>query len=73
MANIFHKALMDPGARLMVGGADDIGFEELMEAWDRLARLHRDDRTHPRSPPRRRLEGDDLLTQSPVAGGPRDW
>ncbi|MDG5808972.1 hypothetical protein P9869_41445 [Streptomyces ossamyceticus] len=34
VSTMFHKALMDPGARMMVGGADDVGFEKLVEAWE---------------------------------------
>jgi hypothetical protein len=34
VANMFHKALMNPGARLIVGGVKDVGSEELMEAWE---------------------------------------
>ncbi|MFE7076484.1 hypothetical protein ACFU96_40995 [Streptomyces sp. NPDC057620] len=72
VANMFHPALMDPGARMMVGGVADIGFEDLMEAWEtaspsntemtRLIRAaHRD----------AALAGVDLFAQSPMAGGLR--
>ncbi|MDX2757420.1 hypothetical protein [Streptomyces europaeiscabiei] len=72
VANMFHQALMDPGARMMVGGADDVGFDELMEAWEtaspgnaelvgQIRAAHRD----------AALAGFDLFAQSPVAGGLR--
>ncbi|MFE9769451.1 hypothetical protein ACFYPC_33865 [Streptomyces sp. NPDC005808] len=72
VANMFHQALMDPGARMMVGGVDDIGFEELMEAYEaaspdqtemieQIRIAHRD----------AALAGVDLLAQSPMAGGLR--
>ncbi|MEV7512682.1 hypothetical protein AB0O57_32460 [Streptomyces sp. NPDC091201] len=35
LPNVFHPALMNPGARLLLGGADDLGFEELVEALEK--------------------------------------
>ncbi|MGW0949277.1 hypothetical protein ACWD4O_43060 [Streptomyces sp. NPDC002623] len=69
---MFHQALMDPGARMMVGGVDDIGLEDLLEAWEtaspdkaemveQIRGAHRD----------AALTGVDLFAQSPMAGGLR--
>jgi hypothetical protein len=72
VANMFHKALMHPGARLVVGGAADVAFEDLMDAWeaaspdnaelvDRLRAAHCD----------AALTGTDLFAHSPMAEGMR--
>ncbi|MFC4463791.1 hypothetical protein ACFPH6_04230 [Streptomyces xiangluensis] len=72
VANMFHKTLMDPGARMMVGGVTDVTFEELMEAWeaaspdnadlvDRIRTAHCD----------ASLTGVDLFAHSPMADGLR--
>lgn len=68
--NIFHRALTEPGARMMVGGAADVGFEALMESWEatwpggnemieRIRTAHRE----------AALAGVDLMAQSPMAIG----
>ncbi|MFE7551048.1 hypothetical protein [Streptomyces gardneri] len=68
--NLFHRTLTEPGARMMVGGAGDIGFEGLVESWeatwpegkdtfDRIRAAHRD----------AELAGVDLMAQSPMANG----
>ncbi|MFE4337308.1 hypothetical protein ACFRQM_50915 [Streptomyces sp. NPDC056831] len=70
LPNISHRALMDPGARLLLGGATDLGIEELLEALEqampddteaieRLREAHR----------QAELAGIDLLAQSPWAPG----
>ncbi|WP_189852423.1 hypothetical protein [Streptomyces omiyaensis] len=68
--NLFHPALTVPGARMMVGGVGDVGFEGLMESWeatwpegtetfDRVRAAHRE----------AALAGVDLMAQSPMAAG----
>ncbi|WP_156725789.1 hypothetical protein [Streptomyces apocyni] len=70
--NLFHRALTEPGARMMVGGAADVGFEGLMESWEatwpegketikRMRTAHRE----------AELAGVDLMAQSPMADGLR--
>ncbi|MFE2317255.1 hypothetical protein ACFXC8_29745 [Streptomyces sp. NPDC059441] len=34
VSNIFHRDLVESGARVLVGGADDVAFEDLLEAWE---------------------------------------
>ncbi|GHJ98148.1 hypothetical protein SNE510_76670 [Streptomyces sp. NE5-10] len=68
--NLFHQTLTAPGARMMVGGVGDVGFEGLMESWeatwpegketfDRVRAAHRE----------AALAGVDLMAQSPMAAG----
>ncbi|MFJ4781250.1 hypothetical protein [Streptomyces sp. NPDC088762] len=68
--NIFHRALLDPGARLMLGGASDVGFEELLESWERAWPDHAEAIEHIREVHRQaELAGTDLMAQSPMAEG----
>ncbi|MCZ4124993.1 hypothetical protein [Streptomyces sp. H39-S7] len=72
VSNMFHPALMDPGARMMVGGVDDIGFEDLMDAWataspDNTEMVEKIRDAHRNAA----LEGIDMFAQSPMAGGLR--
>ncbi len=72
VANMFHQALMDPGARMMVGGVDDVGFEEVMEAWENASPGNAELVGHIRAAQRdAALAGVDLFAQSPMAGGLR--
>ncbi|MFE6856147.1 hypothetical protein ACFVDH_35810 [Streptomyces sp. NPDC057674] len=68
--NLFHRALTEPGARMLVGGVGDVGFEGLMESWaatwpegretfERVRAAHEE----------AALTGVDLMTQSPMATG----
>lgn len=68
--NLFHRALAESGARMMVGGAADVGFEGLMELWEatwpegkkmteRIRTAHRE----------AELAGVDLMAQFPMADG----
>jgi hypothetical protein len=68
--NPFARTLVEPGARLLLGGSADVGFEGLMEALesvlpqqsetiDRLRALHH----------KAELEGIDLMAQSPLGDG----
>ncbi|MEU6988206.1 hypothetical protein ABZ946_33070 [Streptomyces sp. NPDC046324] len=70
--NLFHRALTEPGARMMVGGVTDVGFGGLMDSWEatwpegretieRLRAAHRE----------AELAGVDLMAQSPMADGLR--
>ncbi|MFF2431614.1 hypothetical protein [Streptomyces mirabilis] len=72
VSNIFHRDLVESGARVLVGGADDVAFEDLLEAWEaaspgstemigNMRAVHRD----------AALAGVDLFSQSPLAGGLR--
>ncbi|WP_445282598.1 hypothetical protein [Streptomyces sp. DSM 118148] len=70
VSNIFHRALMGPGARMLIGGIADIGFEEMAEAWaaatpgnpemiENIRAVQRD----------AALAGDDSFAQFPLAHG----
>ncbi|WP_331723772.1 hypothetical protein OG592_44485 (plasmid) [Streptomyces avidinii] len=70
LPNVFHPALMDPGARLLLGGAADVGIEELLEALarampDNPEMIERIREAHRQA----ELAGIDLLAQSPWAQG----
>ncbi|NUK54752.1 hypothetical protein HRW14_31735 [Streptomyces lunaelactis] len=68
--NIFHRALVEPGAQMMVGGAADIGFEGLMEAWEHAWPDHAETIERVRAAHRdAALSGIDLLAESPFAKG----
>ncbi|MFJ2651857.1 hypothetical protein ACIO1C_34675 [Streptomyces sp. NPDC087420] len=70
VSNIGHPALMDPGARLMLGGAQDIGFDEMAEAWEAATPGNPEMIEHIRAAQREAaLAGEDLFAQSPLAGG----
>ncbi|WP_329550613.1 hypothetical protein [Streptomyces sp. NBC_00696] len=72
VTNILHQALMDPGARMLLGGADDVGFEELMEAFEAASPDNTETIGHLRAAHREAaLAGVDLLAESPLAGGLR--
>ncbi|WP_316784340.1 hypothetical protein [Streptomyces sasae] len=70
VSNIFHPALMGPGARLLIGGVEDVGFDEMAEAWEAAAfgnpEVIECIRTAQRDAA---LAGDDMFAQSPLAGG----
>ncbi|MFJ9250502.1 hypothetical protein [Streptomyces sp. NPDC101776] len=71
VSNIFHPALIGPGGRLMLGGAQDVGFDELAEAWEAAtpggnSEMVEQIRTVQREAA---LAGDDLFAQSPLADG----
>ncbi|MFF3679873.1 hypothetical protein ACFYYS_38630 [Streptomyces sp. NPDC002120] len=70
LPNIFHRALMDPGARLLLGGSADIGMEELLHAMAQAMPDHPETIQQLREAHRQaELEGTDLLAQSPFAQG----
>ncbi|MFH9118397.1 hypothetical protein [Streptomyces globisporus] len=68
--NLFHRTLTGPGARMMVGGVGDVGFDGLMDSWgstwpeskqliEQLRAMHHE----------AELAGGDLMSQSPLADG----
>ncbi|MFE7934317.1 hypothetical protein ACFU6S_37510 [Streptomyces sp. NPDC057456] len=70
LPNVFHQALVDAGARLLLGGADDLGIEELLEALERAMPDHTETIERMRETHRQaELDGTDLLAQSPWAQG----
>ncbi|MCX4598839.1 hypothetical protein OG819_58265 [Streptomyces sp. NBC_01549] len=70
LPNVFHRALMDPGARLLLGGAADLGSEELLEALEQAMPNHTEMIERMREEHRQaELAGTDLLAQSPWAQG----
>ncbi|MFD0267813.1 hypothetical protein ACFVGY_14655 [Streptomyces sp. NPDC127106] len=70
LPNIFHRALMDPGARLLLGGAADVGTEDQLDALEQAMPDHPEAIEHLREALRRsELAGTDLLAQSPLAQG----
>ncbi|UUY52770.1 hypothetical protein NRK68_36560 (plasmid) [Streptomyces yangpuensis] len=70
LPNVFHRALMDPGARLLLGGAADLGSEELLEALEQAMPNHTEKIERMREEHRQaELDGTDLLAQSPWGHG----
>ncbi|MFI5672750.1 hypothetical protein [Streptomyces sp. NPDC051704] len=70
LPNVFHRALMDPGARLLLGGAEDLGIEELLEALAKAMPDHTEMIENLGEQHRQAaLAGTDLLAQSPWAQG----
>ncbi|WP_019070639.1 hypothetical protein [Streptomyces hokutonensis] len=70
VSKIFHPALMGPGVRLMIGGAQDVGFDEMAEAWEAAKPGNPEMIEHIRAAQREAaLAGEDLFAQSPLAGG----
>jgi hypothetical protein len=70
LPNVFHRALMDSGARLLLGGAADLGSEELLEALEQAMPNHTKMIERMREEHRQaELAGTDLLAQSPWAQG----
>jgi hypothetical protein len=72
VSNPFDKALVEVGARLMVGGADDVSPEELIEAWESVwagepEQIERIGAAHVAAS----LSGVDLHARSPLADGLR--
>ncbi|MCX5106920.1 hypothetical protein [Streptomyces sp. NBC_00439] len=70
LPNVFHRALADAGARLLLGGAVDLGIEELLEALEQAMPNHTKMIKRMREEHRQaELAGTDLLAQSPWAQG----
>ncbi|MGW2672531.1 hypothetical protein ACWC5F_31350 [Streptomyces sp. NPDC001272] len=70
LPNIFHQALMDPGARLLLGGAADVGAEDLLGALERAMPDHPEAIEQLRDALRQaELDGVDVLAQAPLAQG----
>ncbi|MDA5284453.1 hypothetical protein [Streptomyces sp. Isolate_45] len=68
--NIFHRALIEPGARVMVGGVADVGFEGLLESWEATWPGGQEMFDHIRAAYREaELAGIDLMAQCPPADG----
>ncbi|WP_455355913.1 hypothetical protein [Streptomyces sp. SYSU K217416] len=68
--NVFHRALTEPGARMVVGGAADVGFEGLMESWEATWPEGKEMIEHIRAAHREaELDGVDLMAQCPMASG----
>ncbi|WP_326662914.1 hypothetical protein [Streptomyces sp. NBC_00385] len=70
LPNVFHRALMNAGARLLLGGAADLGSEELLGALEQAMPNHTEMIERMREECRQaELAGTDLLAQSPWAQG----
>ncbi|MEU9370731.1 hypothetical protein AB0D71_39990 [Streptomyces avermitilis] len=70
--NMFHPALLDQGARMLLGGADDTGFEDLADAWEAASPANSALLDTMRTMNREAaLKGIDLFAQSPLADGLR--
>ncbi|MEU5069117.1 hypothetical protein AB0G95_34320 [Streptomyces virginiae] len=70
LPNVFHRALMDPGARLLLGGAEDLGIEELLEALAKAMPDHTEMIENLGDQHREaELAGVNLLAQSPWSQG----
>ncbi|MEU9480767.1 hypothetical protein [Streptomyces sp. NPDC048191] len=70
VSNIVHRALMDPGARMLIGGMEDVGFDEMVEAWAAATPGNPEMIENIRAAQRdAALAGDDLFAQFPLAGG----
>lgn len=74
LPNVSHWALMDLGARLLLGGAADIGMEDLLEALARAMPDHTEAIEHLREAHRQaELAGTDLLAQHPWPKASPAW
>ncbi|MEU7115058.1 hypothetical protein [Streptomyces sp. NPDC046182] len=70
--NLFHRALTEPGARMMVGGVTDVAFGGLMDSWEATWPEGRETIGRIRAAHREaELAGVDLMAQSPMADGLR--
>ncbi|MEU0235594.1 MULTISPECIES: hypothetical protein [unclassified Streptomyces] len=70
LPNISHRALQEAGARLLLGGATDLGIEGLLEALEQAMPDHAEAIKHLRTAHRQaELAGTDLLARSPWAQG----
>jgi len=70
VSSIFHPALMDPGARMLIGGIEDVGFDEMADAWAAATPGNPEMIEHIRAVQRDAdLAGDDLFAQFPLAHG----
>ncbi|MER5870539.1 hypothetical protein [Streptomyces sp. NPDC002044] len=68
--NIFDPALLEHGARMLLGGATDVGMEDLLESWERASPDHAADIERIREAHHQaELDGTDWMTQSPLADG----
>ncbi|WP_328966192.1 hypothetical protein [Streptomyces virginiae] len=68
--NIFHRALLEPGARLLLGGTADVGIEDLLESWEQAWPDHAEKLEFIREAHRQaELAGTNLMAQSPMAEG----
>ncbi|WP_089107747.1 hypothetical protein [Streptomyces hyaluromycini] len=70
VSSIFHPALMGPGARMLIGGTEDVGFDEMADAWAAATPGNPEMIEHIRAAQRdAALAGDDLSAQFPLAHG----
>ncbi|WP_435216457.1 hypothetical protein [Streptomyces sp. bgisy034] len=70
VSSIFHPALMDPGARLLLGGIEDVGFDEMADAWAAATPGNPEMIEHIRAVQRDAdLAGDDFFAEFPLAHG----
>ncbi|MFD5489478.1 hypothetical protein ACFWIV_28890 [Streptomyces virginiae] len=68
--NIFHSTLTEPGARMMIGGTADVGFDALMESWEATWPEGKELIEHIRAAYHQAaLAGVDLMAESPLATG----
>ncbi|WP_331726182.1 hypothetical protein [Streptomyces sp. NBC_01276] len=68
--NIFDRALVEPGARLLLGGAADVGMDDLLKSWKKAWPEHAEMIEYIRKAHQEaELAGTDLMAQSPMAEG----
>lgn len=70
VSNISHRALMDPGIRMLIGGIEDVGFDEMVDALAAATPGNPEMIEGIRAAQRdAALAGDDLFAQFPLAHG----
>lgn len=70
LPNVHHWALVEPGARLLLGGAEDLGIEDLLEALAQALPEHTEAIEHLRKEHRQaELAGNDSMAESLWGGG----
>ncbi|MGW1563780.1 hypothetical protein ACWCQ1_46050 [Streptomyces sp. NPDC002144] len=70
VSSIFHPALMDPGARMLIGGIEDVGFDEMADAWAAATPGNPEMIEHIRAAQRdAALAGENMFAQFPLAHG----
>jgi hypothetical protein len=70
LPNVHHWALMEPGARLLLGGAEDLGIEDLVEALESALPQHTEAIKSLREQHRQaELAGTDPMAESLWGGG----
>ncbi|MEV0493646.1 MULTISPECIES: hypothetical protein [Streptomyces] len=68
--NMYHRALLEPGARMMVGGTDHVSFDEILDSWETAWPHHAESIEALRAFYRdAEFAGADAMAQSPMADG----